>query len=100
MRLIAAMTLGLLVTTGCATRTEQRRVSERAVRAEELAGHYRARAGQAETQLGQARAELRRANERARPAQKTCNHKPHAPKPPASKSGAIDEKRSRTARPR
>ncbi len=64
MRLIAAMTLALLVATGC----------------------YRERANNAEAQLGQMQAELRRVKEQVKRAMKACQ-----PAPPASKGTGIDD---------
>ena len=94
MRLIAAMTLGLLVTLGCATRAEVARVSQRANRTEALMVHWHERATEREGQLKQLQSKLNRAEQRLARAQAACQagSSHGAPKPPASKSGGIDDK--------
>ncbi len=64
MRLIAVMTFGLLVTTGCATTTELDRASERAGRAEALVTHWQQRAREREAQLKQLLYQLNGVQER------------------------------------
>ena len=86
MRLIAAMTLWLLVTAGCATRAEL-------VRAEALIVRWQERATEREGQLKQLQSKLNGAEERLARAQADCQvgSLPGSPKPPASMSTGIDD---------
>ena len=86
MRLIAAMTLWLLVTAGCATRAEL-------VRAEALIVRWQERATEREGQLKQLQSKLNGAEERLARAQADCQAGSTlgSPKPPASKSSGIDD---------
>ncbi len=85
MRLIAPMTLALLVTTGCASRADLDQVRNEASHQQRAAAHYRGRANNAEARLRQMQAELRKAMQQVKRAKKACQ-----PAPPASKRGEID----------
>ena len=87
MRLIAVMTFGLLVTTGCATTTELDRASERADRAEALMTQWQQRAREREAQLRQLQHQLNGVQERLARALTDCRRgsSSGSPRPPASK---------------
>ena len=84
MRLIAAMTLALLVASGCATRADLDRARDEAAHQQRVAARYRERA---DAQLKLMHAELRRAKQQVKRAKKTCQP---ATRPPASKGSEID----------
>ena len=87
MRLIAAMTLWLLATAGCATRAELDR-------AEALTVRWQERATEREGQLKLLQSKLNGAEERLARTQADCQagSSPGSPEPPASKSSGIDDK--------
>ena len=87
MRLIAAMTLALLVATGCATRADLDRARDEAAHQQRVAAHYRERA---EAQLRQMQAELRKAKQQVKRATKTCQP---TSRPPASKGSGVDKEK-------
>ena len=89
MRLIAAMTLGLLVATGCASRADLDRVADEAAHQQRVAARYRERANNAEAQLRQMQAELRKAKQQVKRAKKACQ--PANSRPPASKGSGTDK---------
>ncbi len=86
MRLIAAMSLALLVATGCASRADLDRVRDEAAHQQRVAARHRERANNAEARLGRMQAELRKAMQQLKRARKACQ-----PAPPAARSKRLDD---------